>query len=88
MFTVSRWYHPTSPGETARMLALGMEVLFQRGVEDPRKHLLVLQNFNVATLLLSPTPFSARHRQHAGGCGEDGFFDAGAAPRTAARWTA
>lgn len=60
VFTVSRWYHPTSPGETARMLALGMEVLFQRGVEDPRKHLIVLQNFNVATLLLSPTPFSAR----------------------------
>jgi hypothetical protein len=65
VFTVSRSYYPTSPGETARMIALAMEVLWQRGVEDPRKHIIVLQNFNpddlnIATLLLSPTPFSAR----------------------------
>jgi hypothetical protein len=60
IYTVSRWYHPKSPGETARMLALAMEVLWRRGVEDPREHLILLQNFNVATLLLSPTPFSKR----------------------------
>jgi hypothetical protein len=65
VFTVSRSYYPTSPGETARMIALGMEVLWQRGAQDPRKHLIVLQNFNaddlnIATLLLSPTPFSKR----------------------------
>ena len=58
IYTVSRWWHPKSPGETARMLALAMEVLWQRGVEDPREHLILLQNFEVATLLLSPTPFS------------------------------
>lgn len=58
IYTVSRWYHPQSPGETARMLALAMEVLWRRGVEDPRQHLILLQNFNVATLLLSPSPFS------------------------------
>ena len=58
IFTVSRWYHPNSPGETARMLALGLEVLWERGVEDPHQHLILLQNFNVATLLISPTPFS------------------------------
>ncbi|NVB38306.1 hypothetical protein G6O69_10725 [Pseudenhygromyxa sp. WMMC2535] len=58
IYTVSRWYHPNSPGETARMLALAMEVLWRRGVEDPRQHLVLLQNFNVATLLLSPDPFS------------------------------
>lgn len=60
IYTVSRWYHPQSPGETARMLALAMEVLWRRGVEDPRQHLILLQNFNVATLLLSPTPFGKR----------------------------
>lgn len=65
VFTVSRSYFPTSPGETARMIALAMEVLWLRGVDDPRKHLIVLQNYNphdlnIATLLLSPTPFSAR----------------------------
>jgi len=58
IYTVSRWYHPKSPGETARMIALGLEVLWRRGVEDPHKHLIVLQNFEVATLLISPTPFS------------------------------
>lgn len=58
IFTVSRWYHPKSPGETARMLALAMEVLWRRGVEDPHQHLILLQNFTVATLLISPTPFS------------------------------
>ena len=58
IFTVSRWYHPESPGETARMLALGMEVLWRRGVDDPRQHLILLQNYEVATLLVSPTPYS------------------------------
>jgi spermidine synthase len=58
IYTVSRWWHPESPGETARMLALAMEVLWRRGVEDPRQHLILLQNFEVATLLLSPTPFA------------------------------
>jgi spermidine synthase len=60
IFTVSRWYHPNSPGETARMLALGLELLWRRGVEDPHQHLILLQNYEVATLLLSPTPFSKR----------------------------
>ena len=59
IYTVSRWYHPAAPGETARMLALAMEVLWRRGVEDPRQHLILLQNYNVATLLLSPSPFTA-----------------------------
>ncbi|WP_052546941.1 hypothetical protein [Enhygromyxa salina] len=58
VFTVSRWYNPKSPGETARMLALAMDVLWRRGVEDPRAHLIVLQNLHVATLLVSPAPFS------------------------------
>ena len=58
IFTVSHWYHPKAPGETARMLALALEVLWRRGVEDPHKHLILLQNFEVATLLLSPTPYS------------------------------
>jgi len=58
IFTVSRWYHPKAPGETARMLALALEVLWRRGVDDPHRHLILLQNFEVATLLLSPTPYT------------------------------
>jgi len=59
IFTVSRWFKADSPGETARMLAVAMQALFNRGVATPREHLIVLQHHNVATLLVSPTPFSA-----------------------------
>ena len=58
IFTVSRWYVVKSPGETARMLALAMETLFERGVKEPIKHIILLQNEQVATLLLSRSPFS------------------------------
>jgi hypothetical protein len=36
-----------------------MEVLWRRGVDDPRAHLIVVQERRTATLLLSPAPFSA-----------------------------
>jgi hypothetical protein len=58
IFTVSRWWHPQSPGETTRMCAVAFELLWRMGVEDPRKHIILLQTRSVATLLLSPTPFS------------------------------
>ena len=60
IFTVSRWYLATAPGETARMLVLAFETLYQLGVKDPRAHLILLQNDAVATLLVSPRPFSKR----------------------------
>ena len=60
IFTVSRWYKPDSPGETARMLALAYETLWSLGAEHPRDHIVLLQNLTIATLLLSPTPFSQR----------------------------
>lgn len=59
IYTVSRWYKKDSPGETARMLALAMESLWRLGVARPREHLILLQQGNVATLLLSRAPFSA-----------------------------
>lgn len=59
IFTVSRWYVVNSPGETARMLALAMETLFSRGVDRPLQHIILVQNDQVATLLLSPSPFGA-----------------------------
>lgn len=60
IFTVSRWYKPSSPGETARMLGLAMETLWSLGVEDPRKHIVLLQNEKIATLLVSALPFTER----------------------------
>lgn len=58
IFTVSRWYKPDSPGETARMLALAMETLWSLGVAEPRRHVMMLQSLNIATILVSPSPFS------------------------------
>lgn len=59
IFTVSRWYKPDSPGETARMLALAMETLWRMGAKAPRQHVMMLQNQNIATLLVSRDPFGA-----------------------------
>jgi len=58
IFTVSRWYKPSSPGETARMLGLAMETLWSLGVKEPRKHIVLLQNQAIATLLVSALPFT------------------------------
>lgn len=58
IFTVSRWYKPSSPGETARMLGLAMETLWSLGVKEPRKHIVLLQNASIATLLVSALPFT------------------------------
>ncbi|MFO0633575.1 MAG: hypothetical protein U0168_12055 [Nannocystaceae bacterium] len=60
IFTVSRWYKPDSPGETARMLALAYETLWRLGATAPRQHVILLQNQHIATLLVSPTPLSAK----------------------------
>jgi hypothetical protein len=59
VFTVSRWYLVNSPGETARMLGLAMDTLWQEGVTNPRAHLALLQSDHVATLLVCKRPFSA-----------------------------
>jgi spermidine synthase len=58
VFTVSRWYYPASPGETARMVSLAMETLWSMGVEQPRQHLALLQSRQVATLLVARDPLS------------------------------
>ena len=60
IFTVSRWYKPSSPGETARMLGLAMETLWSLGVKEPRKHIILLQNEAIATLLVSALPFTEK----------------------------
>lgn len=59
IFSVSRFYYPPNPGETARMLSLALAALWESGAEDPRAHVVVLQNNLVATLLLCRSPFSA-----------------------------
>lgn len=60
IFTVSRWYKPDSPGETARMLALAMETLWSVGAKKPRRHIILLQNQAIATLLISRRPLTPK----------------------------
>ncbi len=58
ILTVSRWFKVDSPNETARMIAVAMQVLYNRGIKNPRAHLMILQHHNIATLLVSPQAFA------------------------------
>ena len=63
IFTVSRWFFPELPGETARMLSVTVEALFRRGVTAPREHIAILGTGRFSTLLVSPSPFSERDKE-------------------------
>jgi len=65
VLSVSRWYQlgPLAPLETYRTVALASQALTERGVKNPRDHILVYHSplekgFTVATVLVSPTPFT------------------------------
>ena len=57
-FTVSRWYAGGDVNETGRMIGLASAALLDSGVKDPRSHLFVATNSNLATLVLSKAPFN------------------------------
>jgi hypothetical protein len=58
IFTVSRWYNPHDPNETGRMIGLATAALLDAGVSDARPHLVVANAENIATLVLSKSPFT------------------------------
>jgi hypothetical protein len=58
VLTFSRWYDPTKPSETSRLLALAVGSLLERGVSQPRDHIALVAGGLVATILVSPSPFS------------------------------
>ena len=58
VFTVSRWFSPDHQNETSRLLSLSIAALFELGVERPADHVILCANRNVATILLSVSPFS------------------------------
>jgi len=62
VFSVSRWFAPGHISETNRLLALGTAALLARGVDNPKAHLLLISRGSVATLLTSPSPFTAADR--------------------------
>ena len=59
VLTFSRWYEPSSPSETSRLVALALGALMQRGVTDPASHVALVAGGLVATILVSPAPFTA-----------------------------
>jgi hypothetical protein len=58
VFSVSRWYDPAAASETTRLLSLGVGSLLDFGVTAPRNHLVLVTRERVATLMVSPSPFT------------------------------
>lgn len=58
VFSVSRWYDPAAASETTRLLALGVGALLDFGTTTPRRHLVLVTRERVATLMVSPNPFT------------------------------
>jgi hypothetical protein len=58
ILTFSRWYEPSSPSETSRLVALALGALMQRGVTDPADHVALVAGGLVATILVSPAPLT------------------------------
>ncbi len=58
LLSVSRWYSPEALSETNRLISLASMSLLERGIEEPGKHAILVARNTVATLLVSPSPFS------------------------------
>jgi hypothetical protein len=62
VFSVSRWFAPGYLSETSRLLALGTAALIQHGAGEPKQHMLLVSRGAVATLMISPSPFTDADR--------------------------
>lgn len=58
ILAVSRWFSPGDVSETDRLTGLAVAALLDRGVATPRLHIILAAAGRVATLLVSPHPFS------------------------------
>lgn len=59
VFTVSRWYAPERPEETARIVTLAMAALIEMGETHPADHIYLASNRRLSTLILGREPLSA-----------------------------
>jgi hypothetical protein len=74
VFSVSRWFAPGYVSETSRLLALGTAALIDRGAGQPLSHMLLVSRNAVATLMISPAPFTDADRAIVERvAGEEGF---------------
>ncbi|MBI4426132.1 MAG: hypothetical protein HY567_01000 [Candidatus Kerfeldbacteria bacterium] len=68
LLSFSRWYHQQRPEETYRLIALAASALRERGVQNPRDHMLVVRSTenmddaarfpDIASLVVSPSPLT------------------------------
>ena len=66
ILTMSRWYYEAQPAETLRLTALATTALSDLGVDDPRRHIMIIRKqdnseigqYSVATILVSRRPFT------------------------------
>jgi spermidine synthase len=59
VFTVSRWYAPERPEETARIVTLAMAALMEMGEPNPALHIYLASNNRLSTLIVGRKPLSA-----------------------------
>lgn len=94
ILTVTRWFNDETPVEVYRLTALANESLRRRGVEDPRDHMLLIRRRiesdaedrpeGVGTMLVSPSPFSARDLGTIEATADQLGFEMALSPTTAA----
>ena len=58
ILTMSRWYYEAQPAEVLRLAALATASLMDLGVADPRRHIVIIRNQDVATILVARSPFT------------------------------
>ncbi len=63
VLSVSRWFSASRSSETSRLISLAVAALLDRGVASPAQHLVLAASGNVATLLVSPSPFDQPDRE-------------------------
>ena len=93
ILTMSRWYYEAQPAETLRLTALATASLTEIGVEDPRRHIMVVRKqdtsevgqYSVATILVSRRPFTDEEIDHIGQLSKDMEFVPVLTPRLAER---
>jgi spermidine synthase len=59
VFTVSRWYAPQRPEETARIVTLAMAALIEMGEPSPALHIYLASNNRLSTLIVGRKPLSS-----------------------------
>lgn len=60
VLTVSRWYHGSRRAEALRLINLCAVTLERMGVQNPGRHIAVIQGDRIATVITSKRPFTEK----------------------------